>query len=81
MRGRKAEKLIAKTLADLARDARALDRLALARVISAAAADLEHALVSEARADGATWTQIGEAFGMTKQAAQQRFRPKPRKSH
>jgi hypothetical protein len=76
MRVRKPEKVIAKAISDLSRVPGHLDRLALAPVISAAAEELEHHLVNEARAAGATWTQIGHAFGMSKQAAQQRFRPK-----
>lgn len=32
------------------------------------------ALIREARASGATWTQVGEALGMSKQAAWERFR-------
>jgi hypothetical protein len=51
---------------------------ALANVIAAlearetAAADLGDA-VTEARAAGATWAQIGAVMGTTKQAAAQRF--------
>lgn len=33
------------------------------------------ALTGEARAAGATWTQVGDALGVSKQAAQQRFAP------
>jgi predicted ArsR family transcriptional regulator len=31
------------------------------------------ALVAQARSEGASWEQIGQALGITKQAAQQRF--------
>jgi hypothetical protein len=31
--------------------------------------------VGKARARGATWTQIGDALGVTRQAARQRFGP------
>lgn len=30
-------------------------------------------LVSDARAEGATWQEIGDAVGLTRQGAQQRF--------
>lgn len=30
-------------------------------------------LVAQARAEGASWEQVGHALGITKQAAQQRF--------
>jgi hypothetical protein len=33
--------------------------------------------VDQARKSGATWTEIGKAMGVTKQAAQKRFVPKP----
>jgi hypothetical protein len=33
--------------------------------------------VDQARKSGATWTEIGQAMGVTKQAAQKRFVPKP----
>jgi hypothetical protein len=50
----------------------------LARLIYAAraAADAEHELARaahDARHAGATWTQIGDALGLTRQAAQQRW--------
>lgn len=32
-------------------------------------------VVAEARDQGASWSQIGELLGMTRQAAQQRYRP------
>lgn len=38
--------------------------------------DLEQTIaqvVAEARAEGATWSQIAEALGVSKQAAQQRY--------
>lgn len=52
----------------------ALHRLRLARRIADAAEALERAAVAQARAEGHTWAEIGEQFGMTKQAAQQRYR-------
>lgn len=59
-------------------------RLTLARRIREAADELEAGEVQAARDAGATWNDIGAAFGLTKQGAQQRFRatapdsPKPR---
>jgi hypothetical protein len=50
-------------------------RLALARRIREAADSLEASEVASARDAGATWVDIGAAFGLTKQGAQQRFRP------
>lgn len=35
-----------------------------------------HALIAQAREKGATWAQIGELLGMTRQAAQKRFQGK-----
>lgn len=46
---------------------RAAERLR--RELNAFAAEL----VADARRDGASWTAIGRALGITKQAAQQRF--------
>jgi len=36
---------------------------------------LEAATVTDARAAGATWSEIGALYGLSKQGAQQRFRP------
>ena len=36
---------------------------------------LEAASVADARAAGSTWAQIGALYGLSKQGAQQRFRP------
>ncbi len=49
-------------------------RLDAARRLREAAEALESDVVSEARRAGMTWTAIGELYGMSKQAAQQRFR-------
>ena len=48
--------------------------LAAARRAREAAEALERTLVAEVRRRGGTWSQIGVAYGTTKQAAQQRFR-------
>jgi hypothetical protein len=49
-------------------------RLDLIRRVREAAEELEAAHVEAARAAGATWSEIGAAYGLTKQGAQQRFR-------
>lgn len=38
-----------------------------------------HTLVDDARAAGASWAQIGEVLGISRQAAQQRFRTTPKR--
>lgn len=57
-------------------DGTALERLAAAQLQARALADLGDALVghfvSEARRGGASWSAVGEALGVSKQAAQQR---------
>jgi hypothetical protein len=56
-----------------------LDRLSDAFTVSATLSEESDALlghfVDQARRSGATWSQIGEAMGVTKQAAQKRFVP------
>ena len=76
MAGGKDEKQIAKRLAALARAKDAQQRLVLADEIRRLSLELQRATVAEARQAGLTWTQIGELFGMSKQAAQQRFKDK-----
>jgi len=71
---RKAEKAVARALADVTVAKDQSDRLRAARAVRESAEALEQELVDEARAAGATWSQIGAAYGMSKQAAQQRFR-------
>jgi hypothetical protein len=51
-----------------------LGRLDAARRLREAAEELEAAQVEAARKTGATWTEIGACYGLTKQGAQQRFR-------
>ncbi|MFI1916773.1 Clp protease N-terminal domain-containing protein [Nocardia sp. NPDC020380] len=57
----------------------ALDRLTRSIDVSAHLSDLSDALVGhfvdEARREGATWAQIGERLGVTRQAVQKRFLP------
>ena len=54
-----------------------LDPVAFARRIREAAEDLEAAKVEEARAGGVSWREIGDLYGISKQAAQQRFGTTP----
>jgi hypothetical protein len=52
-----------------------MSRLDNARRLREAAEELEAAQVEAARKAGATWNEIGACYGLTKQGAQQRFRP------
>jgi hypothetical protein len=52
-----------------------MSRLQAARHLREAAEELEAAQVEAARKAGATWSEIGDCYGLTKQGAQQRFRP------
>ena len=54
-----------------------LERVDAARRLRDAADQLEAAAIDAARETGTTWGEIGELYGLTKQGAQQRFRPKP----
>lgn len=51
-----------------------LSRLAAVHSAREALESLEQLTVAEARAAGATWVEIGMLYGVSKQAAQQRFR-------
>ena len=51
-----------------------ISRLEAARRLREAAEELEVAQVEAARKAGATWSEIGACYGLTKQGAQQRFR-------
>jgi hypothetical protein len=59
----------------------ALDQLAGAVIVADALGDLaDHLIghfVDQARRSGASWTDIGRSMGVSKQAAQKRFVPKP----
>lgn len=44
------------------------------QLVRAAADDAIAAVVTDMRADGASWSEIGDALGVTRQAAQQRYR-------
>lgn len=48
------------------------DLILLAAVVDEAQSAMA-AAVEQLRADGASWSQIGDALGMTKQAAEKRF--------
>lgn len=52
-----------------------LAQLDAARSLREAADELEAAAIRAARKGGATWSAIGGLYGLTKQGAQQRFRP------
>ena len=52
-----------------------IGRLDAARRLREAAEELEAAQVEAARKAGTTWNEIGACYGLTKQGAQQRFRP------
>ena len=52
-----------------------VSRLQAARQLREAAEELEAAQVAAARKAGITWIEIGACYGLTKQGAQQRFRP------
>ena len=64
----------AKTLAAFGSVSDPLARLDAVREAREALEALEAQTVSEARAGGVTWSQIGALYGVSKQAAQQRFR-------
>jgi molybdenum cofactor biosynthesis enzyme len=51
-----------------------MSRLQAARRLREAAEELEAAQVEAARKAGATWSEIGACYSLTKQGAQQRFR-------
>lgn len=70
----------AKALREHERRTAPLERLDAARRLREAADALEQESVQAARDSGCTWTEIARVYGLTKQAAQQRFRAKPQKS-
>lgn len=53
-----------------------LDMLGAVRITELFAAKARHCIVHEARAEGRTWAEIGDALGITRQAAHERFREK-----
>ncbi|WP_043503350.1 hypothetical protein [Georgenia sp. SUBG003] len=52
---------------------RGLDALAGLRAVARAVREMERHAVRLARRDGATWQEIGDTLGTTRQNAQQRF--------
>ena len=44
-----------------------------AQSLRAQATHIEHNIAAAMRKDGKSWAEIGKAFGVTRQAAQQRF--------
>lgn len=54
-----------------------LDRAALSMRVAEAAERLARIEVDAARQDGATWQDVGDAFGTNRQAAHERFREGP----
>jgi hypothetical protein len=66
-----------KALRELQKRTAPLERLDAARRVREAADALEQDSVQAARDSGCTWTEIAKVYGLTKQAAQQRFRAKP----
>ena len=74
MAGRRFSKRVRQALDEVEATTDPLVALAAARRAREAAEALERALVAEVRRRGGTWSQIGIAYGTTKQAAQQRFR-------
>jgi hypothetical protein len=58
-------------------DATPLDGLCESAGLSRAVDKLQRHLVSQAREAGRTWTEIGEALGISRQAAWERFSAPP----
>jgi len=50
-----------------------LDMIGSIRLVELAASQARRAIVIEARLAGYTWEEVGDALGVTRQAAQQRF--------
>lgn len=72
------ERVVAQIVRDVAPpDAGHLDRAVLAMRVAEAAERLTRIEVAAARKAGATWQEIGDAFGTNRQAAHERFREGP----
>lgn len=50
-----------------------LDMLGAVRLVELQAGNARRAIVTEARAAGHTWQELGDALGVSRQAAQERF--------
>lgn len=55
------------------------DMIGAVRFVELAADQARRAVVAEARAAGTTWQEIGDALGVTRQAAEARFGDRPRR--
>lgn len=64
---------IARLCNDLDEIPRLAERMAAAQELLVTADRMIHAYVDEAREGGWTWEQIGDALGVTRQAAHHRF--------
>lgn len=71
---RPPDQRIERDLAALREAADPLARVEAGRRLRRDAERLEGELVAAARTDGASWAKIGKLYGVSKQAAQQRFR-------
>jgi len=58
-------------------DGRSLERLSAVRALQSLLDGLCGELVEASRAENASWVQVGDALGVTRQAARQRFALKP----
>ena len=54
-----------------------LDMLGAVRLVELHAAATRRAIVADARAEGRTWQEIGDALGITRQSAHERFGSAP----
>lgn len=72
------EKAVARLVRDLCPgEAGPLDRAVSSMRVADAAERLARIEVDAARQDGATWQDVGDAFGTNRQAAHERFREGP----
>ena len=67
-------KRVTRALESLRAVADPLIRLDAVRAALEQLEELQASTVAEARAGGATWSEVGAIYGLTKQGAQQRFR-------
>ena len=74
---REVEARVADLVRSIATSGSPLDRAVAARLLAKAADRLSRAEVMAAREDGATWAEVGEAFGISTQTAHERFRSGP----
>ena len=73
MAAKGAAKRVQQALDALVLEVEPLAQLAAARRLREAAEELERTKVQELRQDHTSWSKIGGLYGMSKQAAQQRF--------